>query len=232
MRLSTSVARAALVAVATLAPSIAFAQFANPGFEVPPPPNGGYQVYPGGSNAGGWTVVGTQVLWISTTYTEGNGVGNATLSFKAHSGQSAADLTGAGNNGTSAGVQQSVATTAGQAYAISFWVGKATGNQYYPTPSTVDISIDGGARTSFTNANYNPNVVDWQQFFYTFIANGSSTLVTFYNGTTDNNMVGLDDVSINAASTTTPEPAGLALLATGLVGVIGVARRKMMRLAS
>lgn len=223
--------RRALLATAAsalvLAPQIVSAQFANPGFEAPLLTPGSYSIFGGGSNVGGWSVVGNQVLLLSTTYTESNGVGNATLTFNARSGLNSMDLTGAGNVGTSSGVEQSVATVLGQQYNISFWLGKATGNGFYATPSVLDLSINGGSRVSFTNSNNNPNVIDWQLFSYGFTATGASTLVTFYNGTglASNNMVGLDDVDITAVSVV-PEPSSMMLMAGGLIGLAGFARRR------
>lgn len=224
--------RRTLFALATtavaLAPQTASAQFLNPGFELPAVSPGGTTIFGGGSTINGWTVLGPQVMQVSTTYTESNGVTNGTLLFNSHSGLASMDLTGAGNWGVTSGVQQSLATTIGQSYNLSFWLGKATGNGYYATPSTIDLSINGGTRISFSNSNNTPDVIDWQQFTYGFVATGASTEITFFNGTASsaNNFVGLDDVSISNASTVVPEPATVVLLAAGLACVAGVARRR------
>lgn len=213
------------------APAVASAQFVNPGFETPVLANGSYSVFSGGQSLGGWDVVGTQVLLLQTNYVEpGNGIAGATQTFNAHSGLNSLDLTGAGNNGLTAGVQQFVSTAVGQLYSVSFWVGKATGGGFYATPSTVDLSIDGGSRVSFTNSGSNPNAIDWQQFSYNFTASSASTLVTFYNGTPDNSMVGLDDVSITRAVSAVPEPATVALMLGGLP-VLGLVARRRRRTA-
>ena len=72
--------------------------------------------------------------------------------FNAQSGLNSIDITGAGNTGPTDGIQQSVATTAGHQYALSFYVGRAqtvagngTGLVFYNSPATVDLSINGGA---------------------------------------------------------------------------------------
>ncbi|MEP6766564.1 MAG: DUF642 domain-containing protein [Gemmatimonadaceae bacterium] len=215
-----------------LTPLTAFAQVVNPGFETPAMAAGTFVTYVGGNNLGGWTVVGNQASQVSTTYTETNGVNNATLLFNAHSGLVSLDLTGNGNTGITNGVQQSLATVLGQNYMLSFWVGRATGNTFYGVASTVDLSINGGSRVSFTNSNSTNNQINWQLFSFGFTATTTSTQVTFFNGTasTGNNYVGLDDVSISGpASTVAPEPSSVLLVAAGLAGLGVVARRRKGR---
>jgi hypothetical protein len=193
---------------------------ANGGFETPGTTPGTYSQYGGGGNIGGWTVTGNDVLVINNSYSED------TLGFNAHGGQNALDITGASNTGPSDGVFQNIATTAGQTYSLSFWVGNAdtTGSfaPYYTQPSTINLQIDGGSLVAFTNRNVTENAINWEEFTYLFTATGSSTNLAFLNGTTGDNEAGLDDVSLVAV----PEPASLALLGAGLLAFGSLRRRK------
>ena len=148
-----------------------------------------------------------------------------TLTFNAHSGLHSMDLTGSGNWASAR--SGAVGTTVFGRGQPQLLVGKGHGNGFYAIPSSLDVSINGGSRVSFTNSNNVPNAVDWQQFTHGFTATGASTLVTFYNGTasSSNNMVGLDDVELVAVSVV-PEPSSVALMAGGLIGIAGFARRR------
>lgn len=200
----------------TLLPTTVHAQnlLSNSGFENPVLASGGTQrVFTGGS-IGAWTVVGPESALIETSYAEPV---NSISAFVAQEGQNALDLTGAGNVGLAAGVTQSVPTVIGQTYLISFYVGRADGNSFYATPATVDLRIDGGARTSFTNSGATLGTVNWQFFSESFVATNASTEIAFLNGTSDNNYVGLDNVSLTAV-TAAPEPSSLGLMAFVALG--------------
>jgi hypothetical protein len=206
-----------VLTIATLA-SQSYAQLINGGFENPVIQNGGFTTYGTGSTAiTGWTVVGPQVLIVSTNYAEPfNGV----TRFNSAAGNQSLDLTGQSNTGINSGVTQSIATTAGSEYTVSFSVGVMNSNASYSSPSLVDLSIDGGSRISFTNSATSPSgLVNWQRFSHTFMALSPTTSITFLNGTglSTNNFVGLDDVSV------VPEPATLSLL--GLLAVSALRRR-------
>ena len=202
------------------------AQIFNGGFETPTVPSGGFTQFVGGQTFGGWTVVGNDILLINTNYGE---PGNGVTQFNAIEGVQSVDLTGAGNTGLTDGISQSIATTVGQNYTLSFFVGRASGGGLYATPSTADLSINGGSRLSFTNSSSTANFVNWQQFFSTFTATTASTNITFFNGTASgsNNFVGLDNVQI--AATSAPEPASLALLFAGGLPALGIVRRLRRR---
>jgi Protein of unknown function (DUF642) len=173
-----------------------------------------------GSSIGGvWTVLGTPgngnaVVLIQTSYSEpSNGVNQ----FNAEDGLNSLDLTGIANQGTMSGVEQMIPTTMGQSYLLSFWVGRASGNNsFYATASTMDLSIDGGPRVSFTNSNSTPGEVNWQQFTTTFVATGTSTTLDFLNGQTTNNFTGLDNVVVSIV----PEPNVAELTGIGLFSVL------------
>jgi len=213
----------------------AHAQIVNGGFETPVVGAGNFQNFTPGSSIGAWTVVGnagTSVTLLNTTYSE---PGNGMTAFQSQEGVQSLDITGPGNLGTSAGVQQSITTVNGQAYTLSFFVGKAqstTGSGFYSDPTILDLSIDGGGRTSFTNTNVGGSgFLNWQQFNFDFTATGTSTLITFFNGTAsgNENEVGLDNVTIASRVAATPEPGTISLLAgLGLsTGVLLRRRRKI-----
>lgn len=200
--------------------------FTNPGFESPALGPGGVVAFSNGGNIGGWSVVGTQVLLIRSDYSE---TINGISAFNSQEGLNAVDLTGAGNQGTTSGVQQSVATTVGQTYALTFFVGRGDDNgnagQYYTTPSTVDLSLNGGPRISYTNSFVSPGAINWRQFSTSFIASLSNTQISFFNNTTTNNYAGLDAISL----TVVPEPGAVSLLAGVAVTGVGFAMRRLRR---
>ncbi len=201
----------------------------NGSFESPALPSGGLiNVGGGGTAITGWTVQGSDVNLLQTNYSE---VGNGMNQFNAEDGLNSIDITGNGNTGPADGIEQTVATTPGQTYFLSFYVGRAAsdnGNSAYLDPTTVDLSIDGGPRTSFTNSLTAPSGgIGWEQFDTSFIAAGSSTTITFLNGTpAATSEAGLDNVSL------VPEPPSIVLLAIGLLVFCGLGLRRWRRRAS
>lgn len=207
-------------ALAIAGPAAAANLVVNGDFEAAPAPIGGYSQYFGGNTFTGWTVTGNDVIVIDKNYSESG------LVFNAQGGsQNAIDLTGAGNTGAADGITQTIATTPGKVYRLSFYVGNASptgGNAgSYTQPSTLNLSIDGGAVQSFTNATNTPFGIDYQKFTLTFTAGGATNLL-FTNGTVGDNMLGLDTVTVTAV----PEPATWALMLGGFLMVGFAARRR------
>jgi Protein of unknown function (DUF642) len=194
----------------------------NGGFETPVTVGGSSTTLAGGSTAiTGWQVIGPNILLLNTGYTEPN------VSFAAHSGLNSVDLTGAGNVGPTAGITQTVATSIGQAYLLSFWLGNAdgSGNSNYLLPSALNLSINGGPTQTFSHSDTTTFSVNWKQFSTGFVATSSSTTLSFLNatGATDAE-AGLDDVSLVAVAV--PEPATAALALAGLAGLWMRGRRR------
>jgi len=195
----------------------------NGSFETPVVPVGGYTDFLSGSTGiTGWTVVGSgDVAIVSDTFSQ------ECCTFPAEDGVQWVDLTGVNAN-SAEGVEQSVATTSGTQYTVTFWVG----NIYDPggifgTTSSVKVLVGGIGGTSlgtFMNSSTTTETQVWEQFSTTFTASGSSTKIDFINadpGTDNSN--GLDNVSVVAnAAAGVPEPgtmwlAGAVLLCAGLV---------------
>jgi hypothetical protein len=167
----------------------------------------------------GWTVVGgNNTALISEPYAEGG------VTFNAQSGNQWVDLSGFENT-LADGLEQSVATTIGQEYQLSFYVGRS--DVYDPLYAAVNLLIDGGAAGTFTNLNLTPNAINWQQFTYTFAATGTSTTVTFLNGIVPGTgyVAGLDNVDLKAV----PEPSSMILAGLGLGGLAFFRRRSKAR---
>jgi hypothetical protein len=217
--------RALTLAAALGISTSASAAILDGGFEFPGSPS--LTQYGNGNSIGAWTVTGdptSAVLLLSSSYNEPG------ITFNAHTGDYALDLTGAGNTSPSDGIYQNVSTVAGQMYALSFWVGNATGNGSGNTPSYTLASstnlIIGLNTPSFTNGNVDPGAINWQQFTYGFVASGSTTKISFLNNTDSrDNYLGLDDVSLSAV----PGPmvgAGLPGLVMALGGFVAWRRRR------
>jgi hypothetical protein len=212
-----------LMILAAIVPTAHADLFANGGFETPVLTPGTISLFSGGANIGGWTVVGAQVAIVQTTYGE---PGNGITAFSSQEGLNSLDLTGAGNQGPTSGVQQDILTTIGQVYDLSFYVGRAASTSpFYSSPATVDLSINGGARVGYTNTALTSGTNNWMQFTTSFVATSSTTKLTFLNGTPSPTAeTGLDNVVLVPRAAAVPEPSSAFLLISG-GGIIFIARR-------
>jgi hypothetical protein len=163
------------------------------GFEKPPTPVGTYILYGTGQKIGPWTVVSAagNVGTVSTTFMQ-NG-----FTFDAKSGKAWLDLTGSSNTAT--GVAQTVLTTPGTSYTLTFWVG----NVYDPSggfgpTTTVNVYNSSTLLISAVNSLGQGSTKQvWQKFTTSFTAADTKTTLSFINGDTpSNNNCALDAITL------------------------------------
>jgi PEP-CTERM motif len=183
----------------------------------------------------GWTHGGTPgdgFLW-AIGYSDDGG-GSVTT---AGAGRQFVTL-GGGTTAGGSGVPDSAAwsttitgLTAGASYVLSFMTATELGTGGQPGgPQTMTVGFLSGSSTSpqsFTSPV--SSAAYWRTWVtqdYTFLATNSSAIVNFSvtNQTYD---MGLDNVSISAATPTVPEPSSLLLVGPVLLGLAGVIRRKL-----
>lgn len=162
-------------------------------------------VAPGGEPAGfDWLVTTNTVDIIS------QGVLGSTAPMA--SGTQAVDLVGLGSTG---GIQQSFSTVAGMSYTLQF--SYANNPIAGGSPSAL-VTIKDGSNTllsqTVTHSTSNGGNFDWNVFSMNFVASGTTATLQFETSVGGNNGgVFVDDVSVELADTSVPEPATLSMLA-------------------
>ena len=182
-------------ALALLAAAPAFAEnlVANGSFEKPVVAPGSFVLVSTGQTIGRWTVVGVQgsVAPISGDFQQDG------ISFVARKGKQWLDLTGTSNSAT--GVEQSVRTTPGGIYELSFSVGNVRGG-IFGTSSSVQVYVDGEPLMVAVNSRGGDEQA-WKRFSAQITATGRKTTIRFINGDGgSDNHNGLDAVSLVALS--------------------------------
>lgn len=124
-------------------------------------------------------------------------------------------------------VQQLLNTQAGQTYDVRFWVAEQGGSTsemaFYWNGSLVADVLNPANNTCF----WEGESCNYVQFTYTGLLATSDSTLFQVNGRQDPGGMFFDDFSVTPSGVPTPEPGSIALLASGLLGGLGVIRRKL-----
>ncbi len=124
--------------------------------------------------------------------------------------------------GSVGSISQTLTTTAGQSYLISFDLQNLSGG----TPNFYQVLFDGAQLFSATNSA----AFGYTNFSTNAIASGVSTGLTF-NFQHDPSFFRLDNVSVTAVNGAVPEPATWAMMLIGF-GAIGASMRRRRKITA
>ena len=167
-----------------------------------PDANGVMSLPPGSTEIPGWTTTTAELLW---------GVNANTHGPRSPFGSVFVDLTGYHDAPLYGGLTQTLNTSPGQTYQLSFSVGAQQDFTSFRGPMTVSVTA-GSTSNSFTFAPTNTGD-QWGTFTLEFVADSAATPLTFIGtASAGGGYLGLDNVSVTVA----PEP--LRLTAVSFVG--------------
>jgi hypothetical protein len=156
---------------------------------------------PGATNIPGWTTTNAELTW------DGPQIG-LTPPLSAAQGSDFLDLTGTHDASPYGAVFQTLATTIGQPYQVSFELGS---DKYYDsyysggvlfTAPAVTVSLNGAAAFSATN-NFPTLSNYWHTWSFEFTASASNTRLMFTGASTARlAYIGLDNVMVTAVGPT------------------------------
>jgi hypothetical protein len=177
-------------------------------------PNDGTMSLPAGSTTiDNWTVTTDTIAWIVSPNIWG---------LAAQDGNLFLDLTNLEAGAPFGGVTQTIATTPGDNYILSFYLGSYTARWGGP-PSI--LATAGTASQTCTNPTPTTQST-WTLCTVPFTAVSSMTAITLA-GTTGFNYIGLDNVSVTPAAAPVPEPSSILLLGAAAAGLLARARRRL-----
>jgi hypothetical protein len=166
----------------------------------------------GSAVVSGWTVATDTTAWIGPTNPFG---------LSANDGSFFLDLTNYQPGAPFAGMTQTIATTPGATYALSFDLG---GSNFWGRPDAITASA-AGASATFTTPSTGTNN-DWQHVSMPFTASSATTTVLL-QGAAGVNYIGLDNASVDLVSASAvPEPGTWALMLAGFAVLGSIVRRR------
>ncbi|MGH6986434.1 MAG: PEPxxWA-CTERM sorting domain-containing protein [Caulobacteraceae bacterium] len=199
----------------------------NGSFETNGPAAGSAPTEPIGSTAiTGWTAINND----GTTTDNGHNliwIGNGGYGLDTPFGTDFLDLTGTTDTTPFSGVSQTVTTVVGQAYALTFYLGVYGAGGAFGGPISATANA-GSASQTFTDpggtGGTDASGTYWTPYTLDFTASAASTVISFV-GTSGDEFIGLDNVSLNPTVSGVPEPVAWALMLAGL-GMIGFCMRR------